>query len=109
MNSIHFKATLISKSIVTSPLGEKLIKLEFVEEQPLPGPIVMGGETEMAREIAPIISQVMKTLPIFGNKRVNIPRLTLFLTENEWESLERKPEIGEEMRITVSKGGVEIN
>lgn len=109
MSSIHFKATLISKSIVMSPLGDKLVKLEFIEEHPLPGPIVMGGETEMTREIAPIISQVMKTLPIFGNKRVNIPRLTLFLMENEWESIERKPEIGEEVEITVNKKGIKIN
>ena len=33
---VKIRATLISKSMLTDPFGEKLIKLEFAEERELP-------------------------------------------------------------------------
>ncbi len=105
---VKIRATLISKSMLTDPFGEKLIKLEFAEERELPGPIIVqDGSNPLARDIVPIVSQVLRSLPMFGRRAV-MHRLVLFLTEDEWDRLPEKPDIGDEVLIVVKGREVEV-
>jgi len=109
LGRLLFKATLVNKSIITNPLGEKMVKLEFVEEREMPGPLITSPVqySEIAREIAPIVSQMMRTFNPTG--KLNVPRVILFLNEEEWEMARFRPEIGEEVGVFVSdKGGLEL-
>ena len=109
MSCVKIKAVLTSKSIVKGPFGEKLVKLEFVEEREIPGPVIVHPSgSELAKEIAPIISQIMKSMPLVGQGKVTIPRLTLFLSEEEWDDLIEKPDIGEEVEVEVHGRKVRI-
>lgn len=106
---VKIKATLISKSMMSSPFGERLIKLEFAEERDIPGPIIVqDANNPLARDIMPILSQVLRSLPMFGGRKTMMHRLTLFLTEDEWESLPTKPDIGDEVTIIVKENQIEV-
>jgi len=106
---VKIKAILISKSMITSPLGEKLIRLEFAEEREVPGPIIVQeANNPLARDIMPIVSQVLRSLPMFSGRKTMMHRLIIFLTEDEWESLPSKPDIGDEILIIVRGGQIEI-
>ena len=99
----------MSKSIINDPFGEKLIKLEFAEEREIPGPIIFQqGNNPLMRDIVPIISQVLKSMPMFSGRKAIMHRLTLYLTEDEWEKLTSKPEIGDEVEILIHDDKFEI-
>jgi len=105
LGRLLFKATLVNKSIITNPLGEKMVKLEFVEEKEMPGPLITTPVqySEIAREIAPIVSQMMRTFNPTG--KLNVPRVILFLSEEEWEMTRFRPEIGEEVGVFLGEDG----
>lgn len=110
MFEVIFKATVVSKTIVQEPLEGEAVKLELVEERPMPPPLVISGpgQSELAREVAPIVQQVVRAMPFGPQGKVRAPRLTLWLTRSEWERLEPKPELGDEVQVKVSGGRVEI-
>lgn len=111
MSTISFKATLVGKNLVSDPFGGKNVKLELVEEREMPMPILIEGQgsrQELARELAPIVRQVVRSLPFTRSGKVSIPRLTLWLTEDEWERLEPKPDIGDEVLVVVKGRNIEI-
>ncbi|MCC6004090.1 MAG: arcadin 1 [Thermofilum sp.] len=101
--SITFKAKVTNISLVDTPFGEKLIRLELTEERELPGPVIIQkDESEIGREIAPIISQVMRMMPGLSSNVMRVPRATVVLTEEEWESFAEKPSIGDFFTVEVS-------
>ncbi len=105
MTEIRFKALVTNISIVDSPIGERMVKVELTEEREAPGPIVMqrGEPSELSREIVPIISQILRTIPMFNVAgKIKVPRLTLYLTEDEWDKLLYKPTIGEYIEIIIN-------
>ncbi|ABL77699.1 arcadin 1 [Thermofilum pendens] len=107
--SVSFRAKVTNISLMDAPFGEKLVKLELTEERELPGPvIVQKDESEIGREIAPIIAQVMRMMPGLAPNTVRIPRVTLVLTEDEWERFPVKPSIGDFFVIEVSGENVKI-
>lgn len=100
VSRISFRARISNISLVDSPTGEKLVKVELSEDRELPGPVVMQkGGGELAREVVPIVSQILSSLPGIGGRRVRIPRLTVFFTEDEWEKILEKPNIGEYLEV----------
>lgn len=102
MTKVSFKAILVSKSMVMSPFGNKNIKLEFVEERELTMPVIIEGRGgELAREIVPVVHQVMRALPFTQAGKLTVPRMTIWLTDDEWDRLEPKPDIGEEVIVTI--------
>jgi len=106
---IRFKAIVSSKSIVRNPQGEKMIKIELVEERELPPPVFYSSkDSELAREVLPIVQQVMRVLPVQPPSSIPIPRLTLWLTEDEWEALNPKPEVGEKIVVIVSGSTIKV-
>ena len=107
---IVFKATVMSKSIVHDPQGIKSIKLEIVEEREIPPPIIYSPpESEIAREVAPIIKQVMQAMPFARAGKMAVPRVMLWLSEDEWERLYPKPDIGDEVIVKVAGGKIEVS
>lgn len=103
MSKFSFRAILTSKTLVQILPGEKLVKLEFVEEREIPGPIITtsGSQSEMLREIMPIVNQVLKS--VAPRPRVSFPRINIFLTEEEWDRITSRPEVGEEALITIEE------
>jgi len=111
MPKVTFKAVLVSKSMLSDPFGGKLIKLELVEEREIPSPIMIesrGPGAELAREIAPVVQQVIRALPFGPRGKAAMPRVTLWLTEDEWDRLEPKPDIGDELEVSIEGGRVSI-
>ncbi|MCD6444110.1 arcadin 1 [Candidatus Bathyarchaeota archaeon] len=108
--SVSFKAVLTSKVLTQDPVEGECVKLDFAEYKPIPPPIITssGGDSEIAREVAPIIQQVIKSMPFTRRGLVKTPRLTLWLTRREWDMLEPKPDIGDEVTIVVESGRVSI-
>ncbi len=106
--SVRLRAIVTSISVVDNPWGEKLVKIEMSEERELPGPVVVQrGGSELAREIAPVISQVLRSLPGFAGGKARIPRLVLYLFEDEWEKMLEKPNIGDAIEIVFEKNKIE--
>lgn len=109
MSKISFRARISNISLIDAPTSEKLIKIELSEDREIPGPIVMQkGENELAREVVPIVSQILRSMPGLSGGKVRIPRLTIFLTEDEWDKILEKPNIGEYLEITFEDKNVNI-
>ncbi len=92
MYSSHLDAMrgiVISKQIVYDPLGTRYIKVEIVEERDVPSPIIMSDSPEVAsiaREVMPLVTQIVRSMPFTGPNRITVPRVTLWLTDEEMES-----------------------
>jgi hypothetical protein len=95
---VKIKAILVGKNLIRKDKDTWIVKLDFVEETPEP-PIVSQGD--IAREIAPIIQQTLQMISP-GLTQQMMPRLTLWLTDDEWENLEVKPDVGDEVTITIT-------
>lgn len=110
---IEFKAYVESISRVRSIVGENLVKLELMEERELPPTvIVQSGSSEtsaLVRDVATVLQQVMSNLPIGIPRRISIPRIVIWLTEDEWERLHPKPSIGDEVKVVMEKNKMIIN
>lgn len=105
---VRFKAVVTNISIVDTYWGEKVVKVDLTEERETPSTVIMPAEqSELAREIAPMISQIFRAIPLFGaSGRARLPRLSLYLTEEEWEKLTERPTIGDLMEVEIGKGHV---
>ena len=96
--SVEIKAILIGKNMVR--MGDSwFIKLDFAEEKPQPP--LMAPRDSIARDIMPIIEQTFRVLNPNITSQSMVPRMTLWLTDDEWDAVERKPEVGEEVTIVV--------
>lgn len=106
---IKFKAMVSSKSMIHDPQGGRMIKIELVEERELPPPVLYSSKnSEIAREVLPVVQQVLRVMPFKPPISVAVPRLTLWLTEDEWDALDPKPEVGGEVVVVVSSSRVEV-
>lgn len=102
-----FRARVTNISLIDSPTGEKLVRIELGEEREFPGPIVFHREeSELTRELVPVLSQLFRMLPGMSQGFYRLPRLTLILTEDEWEKLLEKPSIGDVFEVEVKAGKI---
>uniref|UniRef100_A0A7C1P6Y6 Arcadin 1 domain-containing protein n=1 Tax=Thermofilum pendens TaxID=2269 RepID=A0A7C1P6Y6_THEPE len=108
MVSVTLKARVTNISLIDSPTGEKLVRIDMSEEREVPGPVIMHENSELGRELAPILSQMFRMLPGLGQGAVRLPRASLVLTEDEWERLPAKPSIGDFFEIEVQVGRVSV-
>ncbi len=109
---MSIKGYISSKTVVYDPLGNKLIKLDIVEEREMPGPVVTGSDeiARIAREVVPLVHQLLRSMPITGllfSGKVPIPRVTIWLSEDEIENL-GKIDVGDYVEIRLSNGKIEI-
>jgi len=102
-SSIRFKAVVTNISIVDTLWGEKVVRVDLTEEREAPSALVMPAEqSELAREIVPIVTQILRAMPFPGTSgKARLPRLSLYLTEEEWERLADKPTIGDLVEVEV--------
>lgn len=104
------KGVVVSKQLVSDPIGTRYIKIDVVEEKDLPGPLVMSPPDEqaaqVAREIMPLVTQIVKSLPFSLNK-IAVPRLTIWLTDEEAESL-GEIDVGDAVDIVIEQGSIKI-
>jgi len=107
---IKFKAVITSKSMYNDPTGGKGVKIELVEEKELPPPVVMsrGEGSELMRDVMPIVSQIVQALPFTRGGKVTVPRLMIWLSEDEWDKLEPKPDIGDEVEVVITSSRVSV-
>lgn len=110
MAEVVFRATLVSKALIQDPVEGEGVKLELAQEKSMPPPMILsrGEESEIAREVAPIVQQVVRSMPFGPRGKIRVPRMTLWLTREEWDRLEPKPDIGDEVEVRVLASGVEI-
>lgn len=108
---VRFKAVVVSKSMFNDPLMGKGIRIELAEERELPPPVVVSQSreaAELARQVMPLVSQVLQSLPFTRQGRATVPRVTLWLAEEEWEGLESKPDVGDEVEVVLSSSRLEF-
>jgi len=110
LSAVRFKAMVTNISIIDTPWGERVVKVDLTEERETPSAIVLPAEqSEVAREIMPVVSQILRSMPFFGAAgKARLPRLSLYLTEEEWESLLEKPTIGDLMEVEVARGSLKV-
>lgn len=108
---IKFKAVVLSKSMYNDPLGGRGVKIELAEEKETPPPVVMsrGESSDLVKDVMPIVNQILQSLPFARGGKVTFPRMIVWLSEEEWEKLEPKPDIGDEVEVAISSSKITIN
>lgn len=108
---VKFKAVVVSKTLLNDPVLGKGIKIEMAEERDLPPPVMISQNregAEWARQVMPIVSQVLQAIPFARQGKATFHRVTLWLTDDEWERLEPKPDIGDEVEVVVKGGSLKF-
>ncbi|MFN7105837.1 MAG: arcadin 1 [Pyrobaculum sp.] len=105
------KGVVVSKQLVYDPAGAKYIKVDIIEEKELPGPVAAFSThdeqtAQLMREVMPLVSQIVRSLP-FGGGRMTIPRVTLWLTDEEIEAF-GDIDVGDVVLVTVKGGEIVI-
>lgn len=105
------RGVVVSKQLVYDPTGTKYIKIDIVEEKELPGPVAaFSAQDEQAaqlmREVMPLVTQIVRSLP-FGGGKISVPRVTLWLTDEEVEIF-GDIDVGETITISVESGVISI-
>jgi hypothetical protein len=105
------RGVVVSKQLVYDPTGTKYIKIDIIEEKELPGPVAaFSAQDEQAaqlmREVMPLVTQIVRSLP-FGGGKISVPRVTLWLTDEEVEIF-GDVDVGETIMISVEGGVISI-
>lgn len=110
--SVSFRAVVVGKILDKLPSGEEVVRIDLAEEKPATPPIVMDTsrleQSEIAREVLPIVSQMLSSLPI-SRATIRVPRVTLVLMRDEWNQLQSKPDLGDELIVTIIEGNIHIS
>ncbi len=110
---LSFRGYVLSKSLTFDALGNRMVKIDIVEERELPGPVIAGSDeiTRLAREVMPLVQQLLKSIPFPGlgstSGKIPIPRITLWLSEEEMEMFGRV-DVGDYVEVRISSGKIEI-
>jgi len=76
-------------------------RIELVEERPVPH-FVVRPQTEEAKVVQDVIQAMQQQLPIFpARMELQIPKIILFLTEQEYESLDIDFDVNQTYEITL--------
>ncbi|WP_054856631.1 arcadin 1 [Vulcanisaeta sp. JCM 16159] len=110
---ITIKGYVVSKTLVTDPTGSKMIAIQIVEERETPGPVITGTDeaSQMMRDVMPLVQQLLRSMPMVGplmSGKVPIPRLLIWLNEDEAEALGPKLDVGDAVEIRIDNGKMEL-
>ncbi|WP_054841729.1 arcadin 1 [Vulcanisaeta distributa] len=112
---ITIKGYVVSKTLVNDPTGGRMIAIQIVEERETPGPPVITGTDEtsqMMRDVMPpLVQQLLRSMPMVGplmSGKVPIPRLLIWLNEDEAEALGPKLDVGDAVEIRIDNGKLEL-
>lgn len=105
------RGVVVSKQLVYDPTGARYIKIDVVEERELPGPVAAFSAqdeqtAQLMREVMPLVTQIVRSLP-FGGGKIAVPRLTLWLTDEEVEVF-GDIDVGDVVLISVEKGEIRV-
>jgi hypothetical protein len=76
-------------------------RIELVEERPVPR-FVVRPQTEEAKIVQDVVQAMQQQLPIFpARMEFTIPKIILFLTEQEYESLGINFDVNQTYEITL--------
>lgn len=92
------RVVLISKSMFKED-NEWYVRLEFAQEKINP-PAIINRSDDPIQSMIPMLQQMLKNIMPFQTGMLQ--RMILILREDEWEKLEKKPDIGEEITIKIS-------
>jgi hypothetical protein len=95
---VTVKAVLVSKSMFKED-NEWYVRLEFAQERGNP-PAVIGRSDDPLQSMIPVFQQMVRNILPFQTGMFQ--RMVLILKEEEWEKLEKKPDIGEEITIKIT-------
>ncbi len=103
------RGVVVSKQLVYDATGVRYIKIDVIEERELPGPVAAFSTqdeqmAQIVREVMPLVSQIVRSLP-FGGGKVAVPRVTLWLTDDEVESF-GEIDVGDVVLISVRGGEI---
>ncbi len=111
---IRIRGYVASKIVVHDPTGGKMIAIQIVEEREVPNPLSITGGGEMSqlmRDIMPVVQQILRSLPLVGQLmggKVTIPRLIVWLSEEEAEALGPNLDVGDYVEIRIEGGKLEL-
>lgn len=108
---LSIRGVVVSKQLVYDPTGVKYIKIDIIEEREMPGPVAAFSAqdeqtAQLMREVMPLVTQIVRSLP-FGGGKISVPRVTLWLTDEEVETF-GKIDVGDSVMVVVSNGEIKI-
>ncbi len=104
-----FKGYVISKTLITDPLGGRYIKIDIVEERENPGLIAAGDQAN--REFVEMMQNIFRSIPMLNQLlggKIPIPRISLLLTEDEVEEFGGRLDVGDYVYVRIQGGKVSI-
>jgi len=105
------RGVVVSKQLVYDPTGMRYIKIDIIEERELPGPVAAFSTqdeqaAQLMREVMPLVTQIVRSLP-FGGGKVAVPRVTLWLTDEEIEVF-GDVDVGDTVAVYVENGEIKL-
>lgn len=110
---ITIRGYVISKTLINDPTGGRMIAIQIVEERETPGTVITGTDetSQMMRDMMPIIQQFLRSIPMMAplmSGKVPIPRLIIWLNEDEAEALGPRLDVGDAVEIRIDNGKLEL-
>ncbi len=110
---ITIRGYVISKMAVNDPTGGRMIAIQIVEERETPGPVITSTDetAQMMRDVMPLVQQLLRSMPMVGplmSGKVQIPRLLIWLNEDEAEALGPRLDVGDAVEIRIDNGKLEL-
>ena len=88
-----------SKRDLDGNLGKRI---EFIEDRHIPS-FVVRPQTEEAKVVRDVVQALQQQLPMFpGRAGFTVPKIVLFLTEQEYESLGIEFDVNQTYEITLA-------
>lgn len=110
MISVRVRVKIARIEAMRDPQGRNGIRIDFTEEIDLPRVAVTRGESEEAKVVQNMISALFQSgLPLFQPQtQLTIPRLVLFLQDEEREALGLRFEAGQFYDLEMKDGSISI-
>jgi len=76
-------------------------RIELIEERPIPR-FAIRPQTEEAKVVQDVLQALQQQMPVFpGRAQFNVPKIILFLTEQEYESLNINFDVNQIYEVTL--------
>lgn len=94
---------------IKDPEGNLGKRIEIVEESVVPR-FAIRPPTEEARMVQEVVRAVQQQMPMFTvQPQISIPKIILFLTEQEYEQLGVSFDVNQIYEVELSKGSIRFN
>lgn len=85
-------------------------RIELVEEREISGSnFLMRPQTDEAKMVQDVLQAVQQQLPVFpGRQQTGMPKILLFLTEQEYDSLDINFDVNQVYEVTLANKGIQF-